>query len=101
EGRDTDAFWEVLLRHGGDVVLNGHDHIYERYAKLDADGRPAEAGMRQFTVGTGGAGLHPIIRRRRGSEVLLNDTYGVLVLLLRPDRYEWLYVGADGTVRDR
>jgi acid phosphatase type 7 len=101
EGRDTDAFWDVLLRHEADVVLNGHDHVYERFEKLDTDGRPSDAGIRQFIVGTGGAKLHPIIRRRARSEVLLNDTYGVLVLMLRPGRYEWSFIGADGTVRDR
>ena len=100
-GRDTTPFWDVLLRHGADVVLNGHDHVYERFSKLDADGRPSEDGIRQFIVGTGGAGLHPIIRRRAGSDVLLNETYGVLVLTLGAGRYAWAFVGADGAVHDR
>ena len=30
-GRRTDRFWLVLMRHGADVVLNGHDHDYERF----------------------------------------------------------------------
>ena len=38
-----------------DVVLNGHDHLYERFDKQDADGRPSPTGIRQFIVGTGGA----------------------------------------------
>lgn len=100
-GRDTAAFWDVLLRHGADIVLNGHDHVYERYRPLDAAGRPDDGGLRQFTVGTGGAGLHPIVRRRRASEYLTNDVYGVLVLSLRPGRYEWAFVGVDAQVHDR
>lgn len=101
EGRDTRAFWDVLLRHGVDVVLNGHDHVYERFAELDARGRPDDAGIRQFTVGTGGAELHPIVRQRAGSEFLTNETYGVLVLMLRRGQYEWAFVGVDGVVHDR
>ena len=37
--------WHMSNRGGVDVVLNGHDHIYERFAK--------RRGMQQFTVGTG------------------------------------------------
>lgn len=100
-GRDTDVLWERLARHGVDVILNGHDHVYERFARLDADGRPRSDGARQFTVGTGGADLHPIVRRRRHSEYLTNETYGVLVLILHADGYEWAFVGTDGVVHDR
>lgn len=100
-GRDTDVLWRRLSRHGVDVILNGHDHVYERFARLDADGRPDPEGARQFTVGTGGAELHPIIRGRRHSEHLTNETYGVLVLMLRAGGYEWAFVGTDGVVHDR
>jgi len=100
-GRDTDVFWKRLARHGVDVILNGHDHVYERFARLDADGRPHPDGARQFTVGTGGAELHPIVRQRRHSEYLTNETYGVLVLILHADGYEWAFVGTDGLVHDR
>lgn len=101
EGRGTDVLWNVLQRHGADVVLNGHDHLYERFGRLDADGRPDDAGLRQFTVGTGGAGLHPIVRQRSDSEYLTNEIYGVLVLVLRPRGYDWTFVGVDGAIHDR
>ncbi|HEX7082326.1 MAG TPA: metallophosphoesterase [Gammaproteobacteria bacterium] len=100
-GRDTAIFWERLARHGGDVVVNGHDHLYERFAPRDAEGRAAAGGMRQFTVGTGGGGLHPIIWRRRDSVFATDETYGVLVLMLEPTSYEWAFIGADGIVHDR
>ena len=50
-----DAFWDALYRAGAEIVLNGHDHDYERFAPQDPDGRldPAK-GIRQFVVGTGG-----------------------------------------------
>ena len=27
--------WQVLFRHGVDVALNGHDHLYERFALMN------------------------------------------------------------------
>ena len=37
---DYDAIWKVLYSHHVDVVLSGHNHIYERYA-LQTPARPA------------------------------------------------------------
>jgi acid phosphatase type 7 len=57
-GSDADygPLWEVLHSAGVDVVLNAHEHIYERFAPQTPAGTPDEAhGIRQFTVGTGGA----------------------------------------------
>ena len=36
------------------MVLNGHDHDYERFAKLNAGGRPYAGGTREFVTGLGG-----------------------------------------------
>ena len=41
--------WDVAVSAGVDVVLNGHNHVYERFN---------EQGVRQFTVGTGGKELY-------------------------------------------
>ena len=49
------AVWQILHDAGADVVLVAHDHLYERFAPQTADGRATPDGMRQFTVGTGGA----------------------------------------------
>ena len=48
---------------GGDVVIAGHDHLYERHAPVNTDQRRDDAkGIRQFTVGTGGAPLYSRVR---------------------------------------
>ena len=52
---DVRDLWLTLEEFGVDVVLNGHDHLYERFDKQDSAGRPSPTGIRQFTVGTGGA----------------------------------------------
>ena len=57
--------WRQLAAGGADVALSGHDHHYERFAPLDARGRPDPVGgMRQFVVGTGGGGVYRIEARR-------------------------------------
>src|SRR5690606_22071913 len=67
-GRKTAELWETLFAHGADVVVNGHEHLYDRFVPLDARGEPAENGIRQFTVGTGGGNLaeRTVRRKQRG-----------------------------------
>jgi hypothetical protein len=87
----------ALHEMGADVVLAGHEHMYERFAALDAAGNPDPArGIRSFVVGTGGASHYPIGPPAPGSEVRNNDTFGVLVLTLRADRYDWQFVPEPG-----
>jgi len=87
----------VLLQSQGlDVLLSGHVHTYERFARLDATGRPAASGFRPFVVGTGGASHHPHGTVLAGSEVRNDDTFGALRLDLRPDGYSWQFLPVAG-----
>jgi hypothetical protein len=89
-------FWHILYEAGVDIVLNGHDHLYERFAPQDPDGRPDPArGIRQFTVGTGGASLYGFAMQRPNSEVRIS-TYGVLKLTLSNDAYDWEFIPVAG-----
>jgi Calcineurin-like phosphoesterase len=89
--------WEQLHNGGVDVVLNGHDHNYERFEPRDADGNVGE-GPVQFVVGTGGRDLRDFTRHPdRGSAVRWTDSVGVLAMTLRPDGYDWRFVGPEGT----
>jgi calcineurin-like phosphoesterase family protein len=94
---DTAAFWDALYEHGADVVLSGHAHVYERFAPQTpaATGDP-DYGIRQFTVGTGGASHYAIGRARANSEVRNDNTFGVLKLTLHPSSYEWEFVPEAG-----
>jgi hypothetical protein len=90
--------WEALHAAGAEIVLNGHDHHYERFAPLDPKGKPdPERGIRQFIVGTGGGELRRIEKRAPQSEAARSDTYGVLKLTLHRDRYEWEFVPVVGS----
>ncbi len=53
------AIWEILDGAGVDVVVNGHDHVYERFAPQDAEGVADPTGIREFVIGTGGESLTP------------------------------------------
>ncbi len=98
-GNDTDvaAFWSDLFRAGADVVLNGHDHGYERFAPQDADQTADPGGIREFVVGTGGDDHGSFPRSPEpNSEVRNADSFGVLELTLHPSSYDWSFVPAAG-----
>ena len=89
-------FWRALYEAGADVVLSAHDHLYERFALQDPDGRPDPArGLRQFTVGTGGALIYPTGAAAANSEVRLS-AFGVLKLTLAADSYQWEFIPVSG-----
>jgi hypothetical protein len=92
--------WELLYNLGADVVIAGHDHLYERHAPVNADQRRDDArGIRQFTVGTGGAPLYNKVRNALNSEYF-NATYGMLRLKLEPALYSWQFIDMNGNVLD-
>jgi hypothetical protein len=98
---DYSEFWEILYEHDAEIVLNGHEHLYERFEPLAPDGSLDEAaGIRQFTVGTGGGNL-------RGFEEIKPHSaargveHGVLQFRLGPERYSWEFIPVeDGTFTD-
>jgi len=96
------AIWRLLRENGVEVVLNGHDHDYERFGLQNADGQAdAERGIRQFVVGTGGKGLDPFVHIQPNSEVRDSSSYGVLKLTLRAAGYDWEFIPvAGGSFRD-
>jgi hypothetical protein len=87
-----------LYDGGADLVVVGHDHLYERFAPQNADGQLDVAhGMREFVVGTGGASAYAIVSPAPNSEVRNSGTRGVLKLTLYPDRYDWKFVPVKGS----
>jgi hypothetical protein len=94
--------WLALSEADADVVVTAHSHTYERFAPLSDDGTldPLD-GTRQFVVGTGGGQtLDQFDIIEANSEVRNNNTWGVLVLILHPARYEWRFLPAGGTFTD-
>src|SRR5205085_1349076 len=89
--------WQALYEAGAEVVVTGHAHVYERFAPQTAAGvADAATGIREFTVGTGGAALDELGAIAANSEVRNNSARGVLKLTLRPSSYEWTFVPDPG-----
>ena len=93
--------WQALHDAGADLVLSGHAHVYERFAPQDAQGNADPAGLREFVVGTGGRSLGLTGELKPNSEVRDDDHFGVLELVLRPNSYEWDFLGETGSVLDQ
>jgi 3',5'-cyclic AMP phosphodiesterase CpdA len=88
--------YRILYNANVDLTLVGHEHLYERFAPQDADGRLDLArGIRQFVVGTGGVPLYDFVGVKPNSEKQLK-AHGVLKLTLSSDRYDWDFIPVSG-----
>jgi acid phosphatase type 7 len=123
EGITAGTWWQLLYQAGADLVLNGHDHLYARYAPIkpyfDASatsvagvtgtwlGTPdATNGIREFIVGTGGETLDKVdetptsttdydaIFNQQNLEAATGEFWGVMSLTLNQDGYAWDYESA-------
>src|SRR5919107_1403652 len=67
---------KILYNNKADVLLNAHNHRYERLARIDPNGNLDRArGIRTITVGTGGEpGDPPNVEPIGISEVRIFDT---------------------------
>ncbi len=88
----TRPLWQALYDNHADVVLNGHDHNYERFAPQGPGGQSDPNGIREFVVGTGGKSHTPISTASPNSEVHDTGSFGVLLLTLSSASYEWRFV---------
>ena len=74
-------FYQALYDFNADLILIGHDHIYERFAPQTPTGDANSArGIRQFVIGSGGANHTAWGTIRANSQARNNDTFGVLNL---------------------
>ena len=95
------AFWDDLFAAGSDIVLNGHEHNYQRYAKQDPAGQPVPNGIREFVVGTGGKSHYSLLEIKDANfEAGIATDFGVLRLYLGNNWYGWEFVSVGGAVLD-
>jgi hypothetical protein len=86
------GLWNTLAAANVDIVLNGHDHDYERVYR---------DGIREFIVGTGGNSLNGFRSQVSGSQFRYNANYGVLFLTLSSaGTYSWQFRAVTGDVID-
>jgi hypothetical protein len=98
----TRPFWIDLYAAGADIVLNGHEHNYQRYAKQSPSGEATSNGIREFVVGTGGKSHYALLATPDPNLEFGNATsFGVLRLTLAENNYSWEFVDVNGAVLDR
>jgi acid phosphatase type 7 len=96
---DDQALWQALYAGGADLVLNGHDHDYERFApQTPAGALDVNNGITEFVVGTGGRShftfngtLAP------NSQVRDSTSFGVIKLDLHAGSYAWAFIPVAGS----
>ena len=91
------TLWQVLYDNNADLVLEGHDHTYERFAPQNATaGLDTARGLRSFIVGTGGANHTSFTTVAANSEVRDASTFGILAVTLHPTSYDWQFIPEAG-----
>jgi len=95
-----DNVWQKLYDGGVDVVLQGHDHLYARYARYNRAGNNVDPnGIRHFIVGTGGNGNYAVAETKPGQEYAI-ATLGIIKLTLNPTNYSWQFVNTSNAILD-
>jgi acid phosphatase type 7 len=98
---DVAPFWDELYAAGADLVLNGHEHDYERFAAQDPRGNADdERGIMQLIVGTGGAELREFKDPVPNSQLRSSLAYGVLELRLTQAGWRWEFHSTDNSFSD-
>jgi hypothetical protein len=92
--------WTALYNAGADIVLGGHDHLYERYAQQDPSGDATPTGIREFVVGTGGESLNGLTAHPSTLQASDRSDFGVLALTLHATSYSWEFVTTSGKTVD-
>lgn len=100
--RDVGPLWDALYAANADLVLDGHDHDYERFAPQNPNDTADPArGITEIVAGMGGTWLESFKKTAANSLVRISDTYGVLELTLLADSWSFRFVGVDGAVHDQ
>lgn len=95
--------WALMAQYGVDIVLNGHDHDYQRWKPLDGTGNPASDGITEFVAGAGGHSMqHPSTTNSRVaySNSTSPTAFGALLLQLNSNGASFSYHSSSGTILD-
>ncbi|WP_328997637.1 discoidin domain-containing protein [Kribbella sp. NBC_00709] len=96
---DAAPLWQTLVSAKADLVLNGHDHHYERFLPQNANGTPDPNGPMQIIGGMGGAPLYPVHSAHPATAKIISD-FGVLKLSMTDTTFTSQLIGLDGKVLD-
>ena len=97
------GLWDIMYEHNVDLILNGHDHHYERFAPQTPAGlQDTIRGIPQIVIGTGGAGLTGVRAPvERHSVQRIVGHHGILILTLGAEEYQHAFLDTQGRIWDR
>lgn len=100
---EVQGLWDILYEAGVDLVLDGHDHHYERFLPQTPSGvADSVKGIEEIIVGTGGGerrGLRYPLAANSAAQV--HGYWGVLKLTLGAGEYRHAFLDIGGRVWDR
>jgi len=97
------SIWALLAQYKVAIVLNGHDHDYQRWVPLDGSGQFSPNGITEFVAGGGGHGLQNFVttdNRVAYSNDLNPTAFGVLLLSLSQAGANFSYHSSSGSILD-
>ena len=96
--------WDDLYAAGVDILMDGHDHIYERFVPMKSGATlgsqpvaDSTYGIQQFTVGMGGEAHHTLSTTLGTSVVRNNTDFGIFKLTLHPTSYDYVFLPIAGS----
>ncbi|MEH1164298.1 DNRLRE domain-containing protein [Micromonospora sp. CPCC 205539] len=93
----TRPLYQALYDYNADVVVWGHNHVYERFGPMNPNGAyDGSRGMRSFVAGMGGADHYGFGTIQPNSEARNNTAFGVLKFTLHAGSYDWQFVPVAG-----
>ena len=96
DSAEVQPLWEILQEHQAELVLAGHDHDFERFEPMLADGTLSSAGIPSYVIGTGGVELRDFAAVRAGSAVRIKK-FGIGVIDLYTNGWSAEFRATDGT----
>lgn len=94
------ALWRAFVELGGDLLLTGHDHHYERFGPMGPDLEPDATGSPAWVIGTGGKSLRSAANEALESAVVIDDTFGLARFRLLSSSFTWQWAGLGGAGGD-
>ena len=88
--------YQALYDYHADVVINGNDHTYERFAPQSPIGVADPNGIVEFVAGMGGRSHYGFGTILPNSVARNGDTYGVLKFTLHAESFDWQFVPVAG-----
>lgn len=97
----SSAVWNRLMAAKAEVVINGHDHSYQRYARMNASCQADPSGPMELIAATGGHTMKKWSKAKPAVELYRQNTdYGALKLTLKSSSFAWEFHTVGGKVLD-